>query len=409
MVQTQILDSLSERISTHSTAFDALLNLIPSKFYFTDPKAAENDSKYMHNKRKSAPKQVVKEASKKAKKAKLDPSNQRTITEIQQEQQFNQQTNNGKANSKQQPKKTQAVISTSNNDGMDVDEDDQSKAINGQANFSGLVDDAEPAQLKPTEPLQPMPPKNEISELKRKLHDRIIQQREKRNAPGTGTNKTRSREAILEERLKKKQDRKKAIKSQKEKGNKVAPEELVKDPTKSSTRTGNAADSVKMDGDIVFGKLSVGPATKKKGAVDIKSQLKKIETQQQKLDKLKSEDKEKARALLEKQEWQKAIAMATGEKIKDDTTLLKKTIKRQEKIKNKSAQEWTKRAEKVKYDEQSKIKKRTENLQKRIDSKKDKKSGKKGGNKARAGFEGTSRIKGGKVTKPSPKSKGKKK
>lgn len=121
--------------------------------------------------------------------------------------------------------------------------------------------------------------------------------------------------------------------------------------------------------------------------------------------------------MLEKQEWQKAIAMATGEKIKDDTTLLKKTIKRQEKIKVKSAQEWTKRAEKVKYDEQSKIKKRTDNLQKRIDAKKDRKSGKKGGDKkkatgggkARAGFEGTNRIKSGRVTKPSAKSKGSKK
>lgn len=48
-----------------------------------------------------------------------------------------------------------------------------------------------------------------------------------------------------------------------------------------------------MDGDIVFGKLSVGGATKKKGAVDVKSQLKKIEIQKQKLDKLKAEDKDK--------------------------------------------------------------------------------------------------------------------
>jgi hypothetical protein len=81
-----------------------------------------------------------------------------------------------------------------------------------------------------------MPPKNEISELKRKLHERIIQQRQKRNAPGSGTTKARSREAILAERLKKKQERKKAIKAQKEKGNKVASEELVKDPTKTTVK-----------------------------------------------------------------------------------------------------------------------------------------------------------------------------
>ncbi|ORZ11844.1 surfeit locus protein 6-domain-containing protein, partial [Absidia repens] len=408
MVQTQLLDSLSDRISAHSNTFDALLNLIPIKFYITDPSSAENDSKYMHNKRKNAPKQAIKEASKKAKKAKLDPSNQRTVSEIQKEQ-AEQRAVNGKNDKKSKTTKVQPVAAADSDDDMDVDETEQVKSINGHADFSGLADDSV-SQPQHTEPLQPMPPKNEINELKRKLHERIVQQRIKRNAPGTGTNKARSREAILAERLKKKQDRKKAIKAQKEKGNKVAPEELVKDPTKSAARSGNAADSVKMDGDLVFGKLSVGGTPKKKGAVDIKSQLKKIETQQQKLDKLKSEDKEKAQSMQEKQDWQKAIAMATGEKIKDDTTLLKKTIKRQEKIKSKSAQEWNKREDKVKHDEQSKIKKRTENLQKRIDSKKDKRSGKKGGSskKARPGFEGTNRIKGGKVTKPSPKPKGKK-
>ncbi|CAO3596544.1 unnamed protein product [Absidia cylindrospora] len=357
----------------------------------------------MHNKRKKAPKQAVKEASKKAKKAKLDPSNQRTVAEIQQEQ------IEGKAVNSKRPEKVESPVIS--DDDMGVDENKQPNAINGH--FSGLADNSVSVSQAShiTDPIQPMPSKNEITDLKKRLHERILQQREKRNAPGTGTSKSRSREAIMAERLKKKQDRKKAIKAQKEKGNKVAPEELVKDPTKSTVRTGNIADSVKMDGELVFGKLSVGDSPKKKGAVDIKSQLKKIENQNQKLEKMKSEDKDKAQSMQEKQEWQKAIAMATGEKIKDDTTLLKKTIKRQEKVKSKSAQEWNKREEKVKHDEQSKIKKRTENLQKRIDSKKDKKSGKKGGagKKSKPGLEGTNKIKSGRVTKSSPKSKGKKK
>lgn len=56
-------------------------------------------------------------------------------------------------------------------------------------------------------------------------------------------------------------------------------------------------DSVKMDGEIIFGKLDIGNQQKKKGPVDAKSQLKKIELQQQKLEKLKAEDEEKVTCL----------------------------------------------------------------------------------------------------------------
>ncbi|CAO3647908.1 unnamed protein product [Cunninghamella echinulata] len=357
----------------------------------------------MHNKRKKAPKQAIKEASKKAKKAKLDPTNLRTVAEIQQEQAEKMELEKQKQQ-KEKNDDSENDDDDSDNSNEDIMDEDSigSEPSQMSTGFNGLTEN----DTKEDEPLLPMP-RSEMSELKRRLHERIVEQRQKRNAPGSGGPKARSRETILAERLKKKQDRKKALKAQKEKGNKAAPEELVNDPTKSKN-TKKMEDSVKMDGEIIFGKLDIGNQQKKKGAVDAKSQLKKIELQQQKLEKLKAEDKEKALSLKEKQEWQKMVALASGEKIKDDTTLLKKTIKRQEKAKSKSSQEWNKRIEKVKHDEQTKIKKRTENLQKRIDAKKERKAGKKGGNKkARPGFEGNNRIKGGRVTKPNPKSKGK--
>ncbi|CAO3641021.1 unnamed protein product [Cunninghamella blakesleeana] len=405
MVQTELLDSLSDCISAHANAFDSLLNLIPVKFYITDSDSVENDSKFMHNKRKKAPKQAIKEASKKAKKAKLDPANQRTVAEIQQEQA--EKIALEKQQSKEIDDDSVSNNSDNNNDMMDEDSIG-SEPPQMATKFNGLGDDSSKEEnTNEDKPVLPMP-RSEMSELKRRLHERIIEQRQKRNAPGSSS-KARSREAILAERLKKKQDRKKALKAQKEKGNKAAPEELVNDPTKTKNAK-KMEDSVKMDGEIIFGKLDIGNQQKKKGAVDAKSQLKKIELQQQKLEKLKTEDKEKAESLMEKQEWQKAVALATGEKIKDDTTLLKKTIKRQEKAKAKSSQEWNKRIEKVKQDEQNKIKKRTDNIQKRIDAKKARKAGKKGGNKkARPGFEGNSKIKGGRISKPNPKAKGKKK
>jgi hypothetical protein len=70
--------------------------------------------------------------------------------------------------------------------------------------------------------------KSDIDQLRNRLHERIHQLRKKRNAPGANPANPRSREDILTARNKKKEDRKKAIKAQKEKGGKAASEELVK-------------------------------------------------------------------------------------------------------------------------------------------------------------------------------------
>ena len=160
-----------------------------------------------------------------------------------------------------------------------------------------------------------------------------------------------------------------------------------------------------MDGDVFFGKLSVGKEQqkKKKGPTDAKTQLKLVEAKKEKLEKLKHDDKSKAQELLEKEEWNKVLSLATGEKLKDDPKLLKKTIKRQEKQKTKSAQEWRKRTDKQKMDEKKAIKKREENIKNKIEEKKLKRKGiKPNKKKARPGFEGGKRSKGGKVSKPNP-------
>ena len=74
-----------------------------------------------------------------------------------------------------------------------------------------------------------------------------------------------------------------------------------------------------MDGDLFFGKLSVGKdQKKKKGPTDAKTQLKMLEAKKEKLEKLKDEDKSKADQAKEKEEWNKVIALATGEKPRDD-------------------------------------------------------------------------------------------
>lgn len=84
MVQSHLIDSLSERLTKDVQIFDDLLRLIPAKIYVVD-KSEQSDSKFQHNKRKKAPKQEIKEATKKAKKAKLDPENVKTVMDLQKE------------------------------------------------------------------------------------------------------------------------------------------------------------------------------------------------------------------------------------------------------------------------------------------------------------------------------------
>lgn len=106
-------------------------------------------------------------------------------------------------------------------------------------------------------------------------------------------------------------------------------------------------------------------------------------------------DDEKRADIEEKDLWLNAKKKAHGEKVRDDTNLLKKTLKRKETMKLKSANEWNERKEGVRKSQAMKQKKREGNLQKRIDEKGTKKGGKKGNAgkktkpKSRPGFEGS--------------------
>jgi len=71
--------------------------------------------------------------------------------------------------------------------------------------------------------------------------------------------------------------------------------------------------------------------------------------------------------------WENAMKKAQGEKVKDDVSLLKKSIKKQKQIKTSSKKKWEKRADEVKNKESAFVEKRETNLNKRIKEKKDKK------------------------------------
>ena len=102
----------------------------------------------------------------------------------------------------------------------------------------------------------------------------------------------------------------------------------------------------------------------------------------------------------EKDVWLNARKRVHGERIRDDSSLLKKTLKRKDKAKKKSEKQWSERIEGVEKGKAIRQMKREENIQKRKEEKGSKgkkkvKGSKKGKSKPRPGFEGSFRAKVG--------------
>ncbi|KAJ3078208.1 hypothetical protein HK100_010789, partial [Physocladia obscura] len=103
---------------------------------------------------------------------------------------------------------------------------------------------------------------------------------------------------------------------------------------------------------------------------DPKSLLAKLENEKVKLADLASKNPTKHAAVLENARWEKATAMAHGAVIRDDMALVKKTVKKLEKRKVKSHNEWKKRTDGVAKSIMDRDKIRAENLKARSEGKK---------------------------------------
>ncbi|XP_076653615.1 surfeit locus protein 6 [Halictus rubicundus] len=129
------------------------------------------------------------------------------------------------------------------------------------------------------------------------------------------------------------------------------------------------------EGKMVFSKFDFSEiGTKKKPPKNAKDPKKILLQLKQKKEKLKemeqSGETEKAQDMKEKQAWNAVLAKASGEKVKDDPDLLKRTINRKEQKKKHSAKKWESRLENVQKGIRERQEKRQENIMKR---KKDKK------------------------------------
>ncbi|KAJ3169766.1 surfeit locus protein [Irineochytrium annulatum] len=359
---------VSDRLLRFEKSFEALIDMIPTKYYLPQEDNDETYNKFAYNKKNKAPKQAIKEATKKAKKLKFDPEAHKSVSEIQSEQMI-----------------AEAATKTHTKPNADL------------------------SNIKPL-------PSGSIVEIREKYQARMASFAAKRNGQpqptgsDAGTNSPRpsltgedgvegprSRQEILEKRMKKRKEKKeKRLKKKEKRKDGVDTKGMAVVP--KAAKLENPAEDISF-GVLDFHDPSEEPNTfldaskRKRGPTDPAALLKKSENKKAKLEALKESNPEKAATIEEKEKWGKLMKMAEGETVKDDTKLLKKTLKRKEKVKEKSGKEWESRRKDVQKSQVARQQKRTENLKARSESKKGtgekgKKGTKDAARKKRPGFEG---------------------
>ncbi|KAJ5677666.1 uncharacterized protein N7477_003299 [Penicillium maclennaniae] len=294
---------------------------------------------------------------------------------------------------------------------------DASNPQSGSSSISSIVPpsatdakSSEPKALKPTP-----------EDLKQRLQKRLDELRAKRQADGLNGKPARNRQELIEARRQKAEQRKAHKKELRQKAKEEEQREkdeamtrrfspggsgsLLASPRSPAESVGSSSNNFSF-GRVVFADgqhtdaslTTVRDAPQKHGATDAAAQLKAAEAKKARL---ASMDPEKRAELEEKDRWLNAKKRAHGERVRDDTSLLKKALKRKETAKKKSEREWKDRIETVSRMKDQRATKREENLRKRREEKGNKGNKSKkpsgGGKKkaARPGFEGSFKPKTG--------------
>lgn len=249
---------------------------------------------------------------------------------------------------------------------------------------------------------------------KARFQARIEQLRAARKADGSSATPARSRQELLESRRRKEEERrlhkKELRRKAKEEEQRKREETLARGSpllSGSPLHSPGSPALTSAPNNFAFGRMAfpngqrvsdslnaiLEPRSKPKGPSDPHTAL---QAAQKKEARIASLDPVKQADVVEKETWLNAKKRAHGERIRDDTSLLKKTLKRKDKQKKKSEKEWKERIEGVQKGQAMKQKKREMNIQKRKDEKGQKKGGKGSTGskrKARPGFEGSFRAK----------------
>lgn len=284
--------------------------MIPDKFMCGEDEQLKGGGKFHRNKRERKPKQSIKEATKRAKRLKLDPEH------------------------------------TESDKGGAVEPEPQPELPHVLQRFS--------VEGKQSESL---------SDLREKLRAKIE------------TLQSRRREVVQQ--------------PGKKKNAAVNKKDNKKKQTKSIARTALATTKkpsvVREDGKIVFSKFDfttpAEPSDKvdKQKKVDYKKLLAKVEAKERSLKELKEKDAKRSEQLEEQLNWKRAIGKARGNKMKDDPSMLKKTLKRKGQHKRSSKKKWEAR----KSQELKRMEQKQQTRQKHIKERQEAKKARKMGGKSK--------------------------
>jgi hypothetical protein len=303
------INELRERLLSHSSCFNSLLELIPAKHYFAENEE-EKANKFYKNTKHNAPKQAVKEASKKAKLSRLDPNQHKTVPEIQAE--------------------------------LSIEENKTGK--------DGRVVSVEDVAC------------SSIDDLRAKLHERIELLKRKRKSPPDSDSNRPVKKAKHAAKKRDSKDKKK-----KENSSQIN----ARPPLNNKKTIVNSEGKVvfsKFDFTSDVAKSQGKSGVKK----NYKKLLEKAESRKKKMEEMKEDNSEKSKEIIESAKWKKALGKSEGLKQKDDPALLKKAIKRKEKQKKKHQKEWKERVDDQKKRMKERQDRRQKNIQDRKDKKKKK-------------------------------------
>jgi len=348
------LQDLASRIEEHAKLIDAFVDLIPPQYYF--PIEHNNiDHKFAKHKNQKAPKQEIKDATKKAKKmlkiSKLDPNEAQTVTQLQKKKK--QQEEDEESGEEEEDE--------SQEEEDEEEEDEVEDAITIEAPTNGLL-----GSLL----LSAKTGEANADELRKKINARIEELRKKRKA---------------DEVVGKHKDKQQKKKQKTEEKPKQTPPKEVKEKKVVKKKPEEKVDLQFGTFDFAAGKpIPTYLVNKKKSKKKSPEALLKEAEQLQELRKnIKGTEEEK------KLVYKNLIAKAEGAKVKDNPKLLKKSIKKVHKIKEKKAKAWQERKEQTVQQQKDKQKQRSQNIKEHLQKKIDKKLSKKTSKApSRAGFEG---------------------
>ncbi|KIY50976.1 hypothetical protein FISHEDRAFT_71276 [Fistulina hepatica ATCC 64428] len=409
--------ALRASLEQHNATFEALLRLIPAKFYIVDePDPVEANAKYQkHRKHAKEAKEHKKERERALKRLRLDPMNHKTVVDIHETVAAQAQAKVGD-NADMAGDNDVEAADSGEDDKVDVDAavlDGPSTTVADSMSMDASGDSA---------PLVPMPAATGgIAELRAKLHARMDALRKRRGAPLTGEGGTMltGKDALIEERrraMREKRRKETKERRRQEKGAKTAKTQLL---VSASPPPGNAAvaSSSKSKGEVsVAFNTTIGAVSsksKRKNAVSANQPAVLLQQLQAQKSRLLALPEDARRNAEERRRWARAAARMEGAKnpgiatVSDDADgeerKLKKAIKRKEKEKERSKKAWDERKKQVADAMKARQAKRADNIAVRNERRKGGKHGKgavgakkvnnagsAGKGKQRAGFEGKS-------------------